>query len=119
MSLTGTITTPDGVEHVDVFAQVYPLILQTVTGSEFCDIDVHCWHSQAAKEAGAQELMGFPKQVSIAGDRFNARMVAMGQDFSAVVWSADPAVAAQQAAGVIVGAIEQLAADEIEGLVKV
>lgn len=118
MSLTGNIITPDGVEHTSVFAQVFPLELQTLAGDEWARFSVHIWHSSAAKVSGYAELAGFPKQLTVVGEDMLTKLVAMGQAFSAVSWSEDPAIAAEQAQGVIITAIENAAIEQVPGLAR-
>lgn len=118
MALTGTFTTPDGVEHTNVFAQVYPLEMQTIPGDEWARFSVHVWHSEAAKNAGAGELQLSLRQLSINGEAMLYKLVAMGQAFAAVDWSADPVVAAEQAQTVIIQAIEDAAIEQVPGLAR-
>lgn len=118
MALTGIITTSDGTEHPAVFAQVYPLELQTIPGDEWSRFSVHIWHDAETKEAGKSELVGFPLQLRLNGQEMLIKLVAMGQAFSAVEWSADPVIAAEQAQNVIIQAIEDAAIEQVQGLTR-
>lgn len=118
MSLTGSITTNDGTVHPEVFAQVYPLNLQTLPGDEWARFDIHVWHSAEAKAEGCAELMGFPRNIQLSGAAMLYKLVAMGQAFAAVAWSDDPAIAAEQAEQVIITAIEDAAIEQVPGLAR-
>lgn len=118
MALTGTVITSDGVEHTNVFAQVYPLEIQTIPGNEWVRFSVHVWHSEASKNSGASELPLSLYNLGISGEAMLIKLVAMGQAFSAVEWSADPVVAAEQAQNVIIQAIEDAAIEQVPGLIR-
>ena len=118
MALTGNFITPDGTVHPEVFAQVYPLHLQTLPGDEWAHFDVHVWHSAEAKTEGRAELMGFPRNIQLSGAAMLYKLVAIGQAFAAVAWSDDPAIAAEQAQQVIITAIEDAAMEQVPGLAR-
>jgi len=118
MALTGSITTDDGTVHAEVFAQVYPLTLQTLPGDEWARFDVHVWHSEEAKAAGRTELMGFPRNIQLSGEAMLYKLLAMGQAFSSGAWSEDPVTAAKQAQQVIITAIEDAAIEQVPGLAR-
>lgn len=119
MALTANITTPDGGEHPEAFASVYPVTLQTVPNDFRVNLTLHCWHSQAAKEAGMSELAGYPQPISLEGEQAQAAIVAGMAPLAAVKWTDSPIINAGLAEATIIGAVEDIVIEQFPMFSKV
>jgi len=112
MALTANITTPDGGEHPNVYAEVYPLIIQTVTGDTELKMSVHCWHDLAAKQADKRELQGYPAEIRLAGEAAQIALVTGMAPLAGIEWTADPVTNAGLAEAAIIAAMEDVVTEQ-------
>jgi len=108
MALTAVITTDDGVEHTNAYAEVYPLTIQTVTGDMSLSMQLHCWHDLAAKAAGRGELAGYPQPISLNGSAAEVAIVTGMAPLADIEWTEDPIVNAGLAQAAIIAAMEDV-----------
>lgn len=106
MALTGSIVSPDGTEHVGVFALCYPLTLQVLPEGVVVAVDVHAWRSHQAHLGGLAELQGYPVTVELTGDDAEQAIGEAVSGLTAAQWSGDPAIDTPAAVHTVVGVIE-------------
>jgi hypothetical protein len=118
MSLTAHITTPDGAEHPNAVAAIYPLTLQTIPGDMEVRMMLHCWHSAASRQAGASELSGYPAEVRIAGEQAQIAIVTGLASLATLQWTQDPATNAGMAEAAIIAAMEEAVIQQFPAFVQ-
>ena len=106
MALTANITTPDGVDHPEAYGLIYPMQITALDTEMSIRADIHCWHNQAAREAGKAELSGFPASVSWSGAEAGVKLVETLAGLAGITWGADPVANATLAQESIVAALE-------------
>ena len=112
MALTATLTTPDGAEHPQAFAKIYPLTLQILPGDEIAALTLHCWHSQAAFESGLPELSGFPTEIRYIGQAAQQKIMQTLADMQAVPSTGDPLVDGNATTEAVIAALEDIVCAE-------
>ena len=112
MAMTASFTTPDGAEHPQAFAKVYPLTLQILPGDEIAALTVHCWHSQTAFESGLPELSGFPTEIRFVGQAAQQKIMQTLADMKAVPSTGDPLVDGNATTEAVIAALETIVCAE-------
>ena len=112
MAMTASFTTPDGAEHPQAFAKIYPLTLQILPGDEIAALTVHCWHSQAAFELGLPELSGFPTEIRYVGQAAQQKIMQTLADMKAVPSTGDPLVDGNATTEAVIAVLEDIVCTE-------
>ena len=108
MALTATLTTPDGAEHPQAFAKIYPLTLQILPGDEIAALTLHCWHSEAAFTAGLPELSGFPTEIRYIGQAAQQKTMQAIAAMGAVPATGDIAIDGPATTEAVIAALEDI-----------
>lgn len=113
MAMTATLTTPDGAEHPQAFAKVYPITLQVLPGDEIAALTVHCWHSQVAFESGLPELSGFPTEIRFVGQAAQQKTMQAIAAMRAVPTTGDIAIDGPATTEAVIAALEDIVCTEL------
>ena len=108
MAMTASFTTPDGAEHPQAFAKVYPITLQILPGDEIASLTLHCWHSEATFESGLPELSGFPTEIRYVGQAAQQKIMQTQADMKAVPSTGDPIVDGNATTEAVIAALENI-----------
>jgi len=112
MAMTASLTTPDGAEHPQAFAKVYPLTLQILPGDEIASLTLHCWHSQAAFELGLPELSGFPTEIRYVGQAAQQKTMQAIAEMRAVPTTGDISIDGPATTEAGIAALEDIVCTE-------
>lgn len=108
MAMTASLTTPDGAEHPQAFAKVYPITLQILPGDEIASLTVRCWHSQAAFESGLPELSGYPTEIRFVGQAAQQKTMQAIAAMRAVPTTGDIAIDGPATTEAVIAALEDI-----------
>ena len=112
MAMTASITTPDGAEHPQAFAKVYPLTLQILPGDELAALTLHCWHSESAFDLGLPELTGFPTEIRFIGQAAQQKIMQAIAAMRAVPTTGDIAIDGPATTEAVIAALENIVCAE-------